>query len=461
MPVVAQAPPRLAWKPAPRPADLDRVELSAPTAPARPARLPAAEALHDLIPGPVGLALLSATRSPGRPSEEALAFIDRFHRGLGLEGEGLEEKERHMKKSPHNFLRDTAALFVEDVLGPHHPLELLPRPAPELTVAVDVHLQNFGIVRGSDGKPVWGLNDFDQADRSTPELDLARLATSLVLQVRQAELDPGISLEAIQALCQSYRDELEQAPGEGAFLRASESEGPVEALFEKVDPDRWTFLRDLTEETEDGLRFVRDESMREASPEEREQVQAGLRDYEQRLDPLAPLDRPLEVKDIVQRWGSGGATLGLPRWYALVEGEEAPYVLEIKQLLPTPLVDRTGDLTRADAAATVASQEALGGRLNPLTGYAPVAGYSMLVREREPEKASLGFKDLNSEEELLSIMRQCGQVLARSHAPTPEQAEGLRAWLGEDQELLSANLHRFAARYADQAVADWQAFKSR
>lgn len=459
MPVVAQAPPRLAWKPAPRPADLDRVELSAPTAPARPARLPAAEALHDLIPGPVGLALLSATRSPGRPSEEALAFIDRFHRGLGLEGEGLEEKERHMKKSPHNFLRDTAALFVEDVLGPHHPLELLPRPAPELTVAVDVHLQNFGIVRGSDGEPVWGLNDFDQADRSTPELDLARLATSLVLQVRQAELDPGISLEAIQELCQSYCDELEHAPGEGAFLRASESEGPVETLFAKVDPDRWTFLRELT--SPEGERFVRDESMREASPEERERVLAGLRDYEERLDPLAPLDRPLEVLDIVQRWGSGGATLGLPRWYALVEGEEAPYVLEIKQLLPTPLVDRTGDLSRADAAATVASQEALGGRLNTLTGYAPVAGYSMMVREREPEKAALGFKDLNSEEELLSMMRQCGRVLARAHARTPEQAERLRAWLGEDQELLSANLHRFAARYADQAVADWQAFRSR
>ncbi len=452
-------PLRPAWKPAPRPnISVDRVDLSAPQAPSRPARLPESEGLLDLIPGPIGLALLAAGRQPARDPQQAVAFIERFHRGLGLEGEGLEEKERHMEKSPHNFLRDTAALFVEDVLAGNHPLELLPRPAPELTVALDVHLQNFGILRGSDGEPVWGLNDFDQADRSTPELDLARLATSLVLQTRQAELDPGFPREALQELCQAYRAELE-SPGEGAFLRQSESEGPVEALFEKVDPDRWAFLGDLTSPV--GERFLRDESMREASPQERARVLEGLQDYEQRLDPAAPVERPLEVLDVVQRWGSGGATLGLPRWYALVEGEEAPYVLEIKQLLPSPLVDRTGDLSKADAAASVASQEALGGRLNPLTGHAPVAGYSMMVREREPEKTALGFKDLNTEEELLSVMRQCGRVLARAHARSFESAQRLREWVGEDSELLADNLHRFAVGYADQAVADWQAFKDR
>ena len=80
--------------------------------------------------------------------------------------------------SPFGFLRGTFHLFVAD----------WPRvgddrcaPGAEQPIVGDLHLENFGAFRAADGSVVFDVNDFDETASSTPALDLARVATSVVL----------------------------------------------------------------------------------------------------------------------------------------------------------------------------------------------------------------------------------------------------------------------------------------
>src|SRR5438309_12074681 len=53
--------------------------------------------------------------------------------------------------------------------------------APTVLAVGDLHVENFGTWRDAEGRPVWGVNDFDAAWPLPYTNDLVRLATSAVL----------------------------------------------------------------------------------------------------------------------------------------------------------------------------------------------------------------------------------------------------------------------------------------
>ena len=73
----------------------------------------------------------------------------------------LEYKHEKMadSKDPFPFFRGTYYRWAE----------LWPKTCPELDTAPrvlavgDIHVENFGTWRDSDGRLVWGVNDFDEA----------------------------------------------------------------------------------------------------------------------------------------------------------------------------------------------------------------------------------------------------------------------------------------------------------
>lgn len=80
---------------------------------------------------------------------------------------------------------------------------------PELTKAAtvlsvgDLHLENFGTWRDSEGRLIWGINDFDEAYPLPWSADLLRLATSALLVVDAEHL--GIThSQACDALLSGY-----------------------------------------------------------------------------------------------------------------------------------------------------------------------------------------------------------------------------------------------------------------
>ena len=80
--------------------------------------------------------------------------------------------------------------------------------APKVLAVGDLHVENFGTWRDSEGRLVWGVNDFDEAWPLPYTSDLVRLATSAMLAAKEHEL--FLDAERMcDALLQGYREALE------------------------------------------------------------------------------------------------------------------------------------------------------------------------------------------------------------------------------------------------------------
>jgi uncharacterized protein (DUF2252 family) len=71
--------------------------------------------------------------------------------------------------------------------------------APRVLAVGDLHVENFGTWRDSEGRLVWGINDFDEAWRLPYTNDLVRLTTSALIGDMACEPD-----EAAAAILAGY-----------------------------------------------------------------------------------------------------------------------------------------------------------------------------------------------------------------------------------------------------------------
>jgi hypothetical protein len=93
-------------------------------------------------------------------------------------------KHGEMSKKPFPFLRATFYRWLQ--LWPSVCPEL--NRAPQVLGVGDLHIENFGTWRDTDGRLVWGVNDFDEARPYPYTMDLVRLATSALIAAKAKKL---------------------------------------------------------------------------------------------------------------------------------------------------------------------------------------------------------------------------------------------------------------------------------
>lgn len=397
-----------------------------------------------------------------RPASEAVSFLKRFDRELGLSPEAEAGKEKLMRKSALRFFRALPALFHADLAGPYASQgRLFERPAPQIPICGDLHGENLGAFRGPEGSPVWGLNDFDQATVGSPESDLDRLATGAALVARENGLSERQTRELLEDLghtwIQTVRARAEGRDDGPPFVRLEEAKGPVrEDLRKSASRDRGTLLDEWCEEGRRRFRFG--EELQPLTVGETAAVTSALHEFLGEAGTPPELATPVRILDAARKLGSGGSTFGLDREWLLLEAADGdPILLEFKQIPPCTVHRQDGDLGRADARACLEAQRALGSAPNALSGALRRAGTSWLVREVEPEKRNSKTKGLG-EAELRTYFGQAARVTARAHALTPERARALADWIGDEAGAGAERLAAFGMAYAQQVEADHREF---
>ncbi|MHB2018155.1 MAG: DUF2252 family protein [Candidatus Xenobia bacterium] len=409
-----------------------------------------------------------AGTGPLRLPEEAVKAADRYNGNLHLSAEDLERKIALMRSSPHIFLRCMPALFYQDVQGPYAGLSnLLSRPCPTGPIAGDCHLGNFGTYRvGADGNVVWGVNDYDMADRNgRPEWDLERLGTSVLLQAQAMGLSQEQRQKLIDAVAEGYAKGIKHGCG-SPWIAQNDAHGEVKKVIEQANEvKRHEWIKKYAVQDKAGdWRIVESKDLKPVTLETERLLQQGIDDWGSRLGEVPHVKQPLKVYGFAQKLDSGGSSFGMPRYYALVAADhpdKPPRIIEMKQELPSPLVDPTGNLNHADAAALVKTETSMGARYSPLIGYAHVpwsSGTSWLMREREPCKATVDLTQVKSFDQLLALSQQCATVLARLHCNPPGMAQKMQTWLGDDEKTLAQSLFTFCHAYEGQTDEDWKAF---
>ena len=136
----------------------------------------------------------------------------RYEQWLGqqipLVRKDLSSKHQRMAESAFVLLRGTFYRWVQ--LWP----ELCPKvaDAPVIPCVGDLHVDNFGTWRDTEGRLIWGINDVDEACELPYTNDLVRLATSAILAKRHGHFKLTVR-ELADAILDGYAGALEYGGG--------------------------------------------------------------------------------------------------------------------------------------------------------------------------------------------------------------------------------------------------------
>lgn len=403
------------------------------------------------------------------------------------------EKYAAMKASPFAFYRGSNHLYWKDLGSSPDLVWYGGATTTRAWLGGDMHVNNTGSFDDDQGTVVFGLNDFDEAVIGDYQLDLWRMASSLVLVAREnGGFTAANEASIVDAFSEGYLDAMADYAGNSGETTKKFTEGNTYGLLDD-------FLADV-----------------EASESRAEMLDAwtikvsGARKLDTANNPdLAPVSAAVEsdikskmasyrgtlsgggsslpasyfyVKSVAKRLHAGVGSLGTTRYYVLIEGsgsgQDDDRILDIKaQGQPSAwsyIAPSSASLTNSAcggnmASRTVLAYKALGYRADDHLGHMTLAdGKIYSVRERSPWKDSFNTADLTSMTRFLNMAEQWGEILATHHARADKDWDAsilahsidseVDALTDGDHAGFRALVRMIAIPYADQVELDYQSF---
>jgi uncharacterized protein (DUF2252 family) len=408
-------------------------------------------------------------------SAQAQSRIDRVLADAdALPAPARQAKLAGISESPFRFFRGTASLFWGDLARDGRLRRFGGTPDTETWLLGDAHPENVGTF--GDERVLYDVNDFDESVIADYQLDLWRMAAGVVLAARENGSSRRSQRHAVKALARGYADALSTCAGSDREHRPRRPErdlrGDLRDLAREVKRKRTRkrMLRKWTAHDPLGARVL------DTAADTLEAVPAGVVvDLTQSIAAYAQR-RPIPsmsftVKSVARRLGAGTGSLGVDRYYVLVEGpswdDDDDWILDVKiQAEPAPwafLPPAARALQAGHSGARVASAERalLGVRADPTAGWLDFRGSSCSVRSRSPRKDSLELSELRSRSNLRETANAWGRILATAHARADSSAlishsfdDAAHARIRYEGEAFRELVWQVAREVADQVEAD-------
>jgi uncharacterized protein (DUF2252 family) len=137
----------------------------------------------------------------------------------------------------------------------------------------------------------------------------------------------------------------------------------------------------------------------------------------------------MKVKDVAIRHGQGTASLGLARYYCLIEGPSADasddLIIEFKRARRSALYGLVpaSDFDAGDKGDRIAHGQSVHlAQGDVFYGSAEIDGMSFMSRERAPFRGDIDLDDL-SKKSWKQYARACGWALAQAHARSDDAGQ--------------------------------------
>ena len=332
----------------------------------------------------------------------------------------LQLKHEAMAKSSFCFLRATFYRWLqvwEEVCAD------LGR-APRLLSVGDLHVENFGTWRDTDGRLIWGVNDFDETCVYPYTMDVVRLTTSALMAGREERLTMKPK-DSADAILEGYQKGLQEG---GRPFVLGEEHSWLRAIAESKLRDPAVFWEKM-----DRLPPVRGEAPESA----REALEHML------PEPGIPYRLARRV--------AGMGSLGRVRIVAIAEWKGGRVAREAKALLPSA----SHWLNPKRAPGEIFYGVILRWAVRCPDPYVQLRGH-WIVRRLSPHCSRIELDELESARGELRLLEAMGRETANIHAGT---AEKRRAILGDLRKRKAGWLVKAAQAMADKVQKDWQAWK--
>lgn len=401
-------------------------------------------------------------------------------------------KDAKMKPSAYAFYRGTAPLYWFD-FGEDERLTKFGNEHTTTWLSGDYHAYNAG---SFDGNPVvYGLNDFDESVVADYQLDLWRLAISIVLIARENQnLSKEDLMNVIDAVSAKYLERMRHfvthKPSIEEKLTKDNTYGKLQDFLKIIEDNysRDKMLDKWCPKGEDGTRHwdLSITKLGSATAQEKQAILSAMKKYYNTLH--EPVDASnFEVLDISRFLLAGTGSIGNDRFYALIQDKKAGVgrILDVKyQPKPAPYSYISKEAQAIydeyaqgnDALRVVIAQRKLSTSPNPFAGWMELFGKFYSVQERSPFKESFPaltveakgrFRnlELDSKKKYKDMAEQWAWVLASHHAyARREEKQSLEQnivdLVGDQDDSFKALVRTIAFEYADQVQSDWNAFAS-
>ncbi|KXS37829.1 DUF2252 family protein [Modicisalibacter tunisiensis] len=354
----------------------------------------------------------------------------------GLDAADRDAKYAKLAASPYRFFRGTNHLYWDDVWHDWRVALFGGTPETQTWLQGDAHAYNFGAYGHHDDRVRYGMDDFDDALIGDYQYDVWRLAISVVLDAREnVGLSAKATRKAVATLLAHYQAELARHR-EGEIPEAvnlDTAKGVLKGFLGDVAAknSRARMLGKWTRRDGEGRRFAdRPNKLAGLPADKASQLRKAVEtEYPQTLSGGAANQGAahFRVKDLARRLDAGTGSLGLERYYVLIEADEAhghdDVILDIKQQTPPEgwrLMDRAEK--RAWRAAFphegirhAAAFHAIAEHPDPYLGWLHLGETVFSVRERSPFKADYPTHKIDDGKSYRKLVRQWGRILAREH----------------------------------------------
>jgi Uncharacterized protein conserved in bacteria (DUF2252) len=333
----------------------------------------------------------------------------------------LQLKHERMAASAFSFFRATFYRWLqlwEEVCAHLHKV-------PGILSVGDLHVENFGTWRDSDGRLVWGVNDFDETCIYPYTMDLVRLATSALLAAREKQLTmtPKSSAQAIVA---GYQKGMEQG---GRPFVLEEEHSWLRAIAESKLRDPVVFWQKM-----DRLPVVRGE------------IPESAREALEHLMPEPGLEYRLAHRV------AGMGSLGRVRIVAIANWKGAQIAREAKALAPS-----ASHWVDPRAPREILYGAILKRAVRCPDPYVQLRGH-WIVRRLSPHCSRIELEALGTARGELRLLEAMGHETANIHAGNEEKRLAIVKDLGKHKTNW---LVKAAEAMAEKVEKDWRAWKER
>jgi Uncharacterized protein conserved in bacteria (DUF2252) len=331
----------------------------------------------------------------------------------------LALKHASMAEAPFPFLRATFYRWLQQWTKINADLA----KAPDVLAVGDLHIENFGTWRDTEGRLIWGVNDLDEVWPAAYTLDLVRLTTSAYLAIEGEHL--GLTRrEAGEAIEEGYRDALNE--GGKAFILA--------------EHHQWLRLLALSK-LRDPVHFW---ARMEQNPPYPAKPPAEVRKLLEQTLPASA--RPYQLKRRVAGLGS----LGHPRILAMSSSEGAYIAREAKAIRPSAWTWHNKS----------SSDQIYGGKLIECAVRVkdPCVRFDgrWVVRRLAPDCSRIELASLPQQRDEARLLYCMGWETANMHFGSPQAIPRIK----RDLEARRGRwLHKAAKAMLKATIKDWEAWR--
>ncbi len=345
-------------------------------------------------------------------------YESRLANETGVINEDLDIKHQRMAEDAFSFFRAAYYRWIEWYHGKFHDVS-----APSVFSVGDLHVENFGTWRDSEGRLVWGVNDLDEAARLPFDQDILRLAASAILAVRESMLSAGEE-EACASILEGYRTVMLSDPD----------------IY--ILEERHGWLREMTisSQREPAVYWEKMEALKPVTP-----VPETVMGLLQSMVPEAAINRK-----VVHRL-AGLGSLGRPRFALVADLHGSKMAREVKAI-----VRSAADRFYPEAC----SQEErylrfIQSPFRPADPFLKVFP-GWIHRRLSPDCSRIDLSSLPSKKDALRLVKAMGKETANMHRIDPAAVAPIRAFL---PQLCEKGLYRSAETLANRLTEDWQAWR--